>query len=343
MDITIIGNFGGWDKNSVCGQKIKTKNLYKLLCEKYIVNYIDTYKWNKNIFKLIREIRKSCKKTTTFIIMPDFNGLKVIPMLLLILKHKYKKIKIYYSVIGGWLPFYLKKRKSMRRIIKKLNGVWVETKTMEKELLKLNLENIKLINNFKLLNPVSENDLDNIYTKENHFVIFSRICQEKGITDAIKAIEVARNKTNMDIKLDIYGKIAEEYKNEFYQLIKNKQYIQYKGMIEENKSVNVLKNYFMLLFPTRFLGEGTPGTIIDAMYSALPVISSKWPVYEDIVHEKNALLYDFLNFNQLVEKIIWAVENPSIILNMKKNCLNECYKYSKENILLHISQSLSNQ
>ena len=50
----------------------------------------------------------------------------------------------------------------------------------------------------------------------------------------------------------------------------------YCGIKDPKDSVKTLKNYFALVFPTRFYTEGIPGTIIDAYYAGVPVIASKW-------------------------------------------------------------------
>lgn len=46
-------------------------------------------------------------------------------------------------------------------------------------------------------------------------------------------------------------------------------YIKYCGTVSFDKTTEVLKEYFALVFPTRFYTEGIPGTIIDAFASGL--------------------------------------------------------------------------
>ena len=61
-------------------------------------------------------------------------------------------------------------------------------------------------------------------------------------------------------------------------------------------SVDVLKSYFFLLFPTKCPGEGIPGTIIDAYAAGLPVVSSLYPNFAEIIDEGvTGLGYEFDN------------------------------------------------
>ena len=53
-------------------------------------------------------------------------------------------------------------------------------------------------------------------------------------------------------------------------------YIKYGGLVPFDKSVEVLKNYFALLFPTYYEGEGFAGTLLDAMAAGVPVVASDW-------------------------------------------------------------------
>ena len=66
----------------------------------------------------------------------------------------------------------------------------------------------------------------------------------------------------------------------------------------------MLKNYFLLAFPTKFYTEGIPGTILDAYAAGVPVIASKWESFFDVIEEgKTGIGYEFDNQKEL-EKIL---------------------------------------
>ena len=108
------------------------------------------------------------------------------------------------------------------------------------------------------------------------------------------------------------------------------EYIKYKGCIDSDKSVEVLKNYFLLLFPTRFKTEGIPGTIIDAFAAGVPVIYSKWENCDEILENKvNGVVFEFEDIENFKDKL----DNINNIINIseaKKNCLLSAQKYTEE-------------
>jgi glycosyltransferase involved in cell wall biosynthesis len=102
--------------------------------------------------------------------------------------------------------------------------------------------------------------------------------KKKGIEDAVDAVRfVNRRYGKTAFSLDIYGPVDPE-ENEWFENLKQNfpSEIRYCGCVDANKSVDVVKDYFALLFPTRFFTEGIPGTIIDAYAAGVPVISAKW-------------------------------------------------------------------
>lgn len=80
--------------------------------------------------------------------------------------------------------------------------------------------------------------------------------QEKGIADAVKTvIEVNQSLGRTIFSLDIYGQVDENQTDLFEKLRKIfPYYIRYGGLIPFDRSVETLKEYFALLFPTYYEG-----------------------------------------------------------------------------------------
>ena len=99
----------------------------------------------------------------------------------------------------------------------------------------------------------SENREEEIeFSEPYRFCIFSRVMKEKGIEDAIDAIQSINEDAGRVIcSLDIYGRIDDGYAERFEEVLKNvTEAIQYKGMVPYDKSVEAIKDYYALLFPT---------------------------------------------------------------------------------------------
>ena len=166
--------------------------------------------------------------------------------------------------------------------------------------------------------------------------MFSRVMEEKGIEDAVKAIQSVNHRLGRNAcALDIYGQVDPNQTEWFAKLESSfSKEICYRGIVPYDKSVEVLKEYFALLFPTKFYTEGNPGTIIDAYAAGLPVIASQWESFADMVdHQLTGIGYPFLQTECLEDIIMEVVRTPSIIMNMKTNCLAKAKNYLPENVI----------
>ena len=163
---------------------------------------------------------------------------------------------------------------------------------------------------------------------------FSRVIKEKGIEDAIKVVKDINDKNNkICFNLDIYGPIDKSYKEQFEEIIKNcPPYIKYKGVVDYKNTVNILKTYFCLLFPTYYVGEGIAGTIIDAFSSGVPVIATDWKYNKEIVEDGyNGYIYKTRENKELIEILEKIYKEPNLILQMKENCLETAKNYTPIN------------
>lgn len=335
--VGICGHFGV-GKELYNGQTIKTKIITNVLKEKLgdnEVKIVDTHMWKKKPLGLIFNCYLLFKECENIIVLPAHNGLKVFSPLFMILKSLFRR-KVHYVVIGGWLPNILKNNSNLKRIVKKYDGIYVETKQLIRELEKLGLTNIRSLPNCKELDIVEFHEL--IYDKNKPFKLctFSRVMKEKGIEDAIQVVKEINEEFKETIcTLDIYGSVESNYIERFNEIKKGfPEFIKYKGVVEFNESVDVLKKYFILLFPTHFVTEGIPGTIIDSYAAGVPVIASRWNSSEDIIDiNKTGILYNFNDIIELKEILIKTFKNPNVVLDMKKNCIIKAKSYIPYNVI----------
>jgi glycosyltransferase involved in cell wall biosynthesis len=335
--IGICGNFGaGINTNN--GQTIKSiilkSELAKVIGENQI-NTVDSYNWKENPLKLFLSCLKLIITSKTIIIMPAHNGLKIFLPLFIVLNIIWKR-KIHYVVIGGWLPDYIKEKRYLMKYLKQVDGIHVETLSMMERLKKHGLKRIYYMPNFKRLEYLSEDGL--VYPNGLPYKLctFSRVTKEKGIEEAIIAVTEINKKYNKTVyTLDIYGPLDDNFMERFNQILSNSgSYISYKGIVPYDKSVEILKNYYLLLFPTYYQGEGFAGTLLDSLASGVPIIGSNWRYNSEII--KSGVvgeIYDLNKDGDLIEKLEKAIENPDIILNMKINCLDEYEKYEPSNVI----------
>ena len=110
--------------------------------------------------------------------------------------------------------------------------------------------------------------------------------------------------------------------------------IQYKGNAPFDKSVEILSGYFALLFPTQYFTEGIPGTIIDAYAAGVPVISSRWKSFSDVIIDGvTGIGYDFYNNNQLEVLLDEIISNPQKITTLKNACVKKAEEFLPRNAI----------
>lgn len=331
MNIGIIGHFG-IGENLLNGQTIKSKNLVEGLKKygKCNIILVDTYNWKKKPLMLFKEVKNIFKKCDAIIMLPAHNGVRVFAPMLLIGKKIYQK-KIYYDVIGGWLVEFIEDHAFLYKILKKFDGIWVETLTMRRKLNTMGFDNIEIVPNFKDLQILDDSDL--VYSLEDqiHVCTFSRVMKQKGIEDAVQVVcDINRKLQNYRVYLDIYGQVESGEEYWFEDLKRNfTDSVTYMGQVAFNDSVKVLKKYDLLLFPTLFYTEGIPGTIIDAYAAGLPVIASRWENFSDIVEEGyTGVGYIFGDVDDLERMLMDVIKNRSKYNAMKINCLKKAKEYS---------------
>lgn len=335
-NVSVIGLFRT-GLEAADGQSIKTRIVTQeietqLGAER--VKKIDTYGWKKHPVRLMLSCVKAVWDSDDVVFMTDEGGINVFPWLLTI-ANVFKRCKIHYVVIGGWLIRTLDKRRLRRFWLKKLDGVYVETNTMKSVMESKGFTNVLLLPNCKHLTVLQEKDLTCCAEEPYRLCTFSRVMKEKGIQDAVEAVCDINHRFGRQVySLDIYGQV-DANQQEWFEVLKAgfPPEVRYCGTVPYHKSTDVLKSYFALLFPTKFYTEGVPGTIIDAYAAGVPVIASQWESFEDIMDAETCMGYPFDDPNGLMEALEAAAENPAILNDKKTACLARAKKYVPEVVM----------
>lgn len=335
--IAIIGKFHT-AQGIVDGQAVKTTILFEEL-ERIFgrdkLTQINTYGWKKRPARLFAICISAVWNCDHVIFMTDAGGIKVFPWLLRG-ANVLGKCKLHYAVVGGWLVSYLRNHRFLSNCLKRFYGIYVETSVMENGLKQLGFSNVHLMPNCKTLTPLTEDQLVYCADVPYRFCTFSRVMEEKGIADAVKAIQAVNEHYGRTVcTLDIFGQVDPDQTVWFEQLSAEfTDAICYGGVVPYDKSVEVVSRYCALLFPTKFYTEGIPGTIIDAYAAGVPVISAQWESFSDIVdHGTTGIGYPFGENERLKDILIELVENPGRLNEMKKHCLKKAVCYLPENVM----------
>lgn len=343
--IAIIGKYNTED-GVADGQAVKTQILVREIERAFgkdAVLRINTFNWKKNPAALFAKSLKAVRKCGNVIFMTDEGGIKVFPWLLNA-GNFLGKCKLHYVVVGGWLVNFLGRNRFISANLKRFDGIYVETRAMKSGLEKLGFSNVYRMPNCKDLQLLSEDELVCGHEVPYKLCTFSRVMEEKGIADAVNAVKAVNAHFGKTVyTLDIFGQVDPRQTEWFEKLCASfPAEIRYCGIIPYDRSVETVKNYFALLFPTKFYTEGIPGTIIDAYAAGVPVISSEWENYADIVTPgMTGFTYPFLKQECMKDILITLAEKPELAAAMKKQCLTKAREYLPENTLDVLFQAIS--
>ena len=342
--VTVCGHFAN-EQIAADGQTIKIRAIHAALVERYgpeNVKLCDSYNWKLNRVKYLLNVMSALTTSTNIVLVPAQNGLKIFVPLVGLLSY-ITEFKFHYLVIGGWLEKSLINNRALVHFLKRCAGIYVETNTMYDRLIKAySFSNIFIIPNFKPLKILAPGSLKNTTKFPLKLLTLSRVMEEKGICDAISAVQEVNEKNGKTLyELDIYGNIESKFEEKFKAVMSGApSYIKYKGIIDSQNTVHNIKDYYALLFPTRYMTEGLPGAIIDAYSAGLPIISSRWDSYSEIINEGvtgyGFEMGDIQGLKSVLEKCI----DVNIINNMRKACLYESRKYTSARALNPLFKSI---
>jgi len=216
--------------------------------------------------------------------------------------------------------------------LKKLDFVFVESKSVMNNLIAMGVTNCKIIYNpRKKIGAKWELSAIN----RNKIVFISRITPTKGVLILIEAFNKLVDK-GLDLNLDFYGPIEPVFEKEFLTKVDSCASINYRGVIDPNQVQTVFLNYHLFALPTFHPGEGLPGVLVEAGFVGVPVVISdfnsigeyvvnresaslvKPQCEEDLVHELSLIIEDDHYSQSISEGIRYAVQGFHLSKVMSK-------------------------
>ena len=346
--ILLIGN-SGLKHHGQDGQTVKVRlYLKKMLDEGFDVSFVDLEGFIKHIFSILSKIRKGIKECDRIVLLSAERGCKyLIPY---INRHNKKYSKPFILPLIGISVLHndidslnvddrnsfmvdsnyslVKKNEKMSKQLKMINYVLPETDLLTKVFKEYySLENVFTLNNFRESKAIQKQANNNIL----RLIFLSRVIEVKGIFDIMEVVSEI-NRDSIKVELDIYGNKSfnEEEESKFNQYIQNNG-IKYLGLLDNSKVVNTISNYDMFTFPTRYMGEGTPGAIVESLLAGTPVLTSNFPQVKYLLNDgKDSLFFKMFDKEDLKNKLLYIINNRSVLDSMSKEAFESGKKYTYE-------------
>lgn len=344
MKVLIVGTIDE-THTEVSGQYDRTEIVKDGLVDAgYDVKFINMMHWKSKPFKLFYNIIKYYFWCDAEFIIASLNGVRVNLNILRFLKVLSKRA-VYQIAVGGISNCdFIKSEPKYCKLVKDLNGVFVEVLPMLDEYKEAGIEKVFFLPNCKAIDkttPRAKPDMQKPY----RFCTYSRVTPEKGIKEAIEAVErLNREYGENYCSLDIYGTYLSEDKQWFEEMMAHaSSAITYKARIERKNSIATLGRYDLMLFPTKHIGEGVPGGMIDCYEAGLPIIVCNTSFMSKIVIDgRTGFVYEGNNDHNLDKAIVRYTEGLTIDekKEMRNNCLNLAASYDTSAVIDTLSKHL---
>lgn len=334
------------DETMVDGQTVKTRTLYRYLVRRFgasSVRAVDTRDYRRETGRVVRELIRCLHECDDVVVLLSSGGRRAL-FPILRLASAVLGVRVYHDLIGGSLADDVEADAS-GRLVRHLNSFevnWVETRALADRLRALGVRNASHLPNFK---DVDDVDVDPRVPPGPPYRLcaLSRVTPEKGIDNAVRAVAAINGDGPPAVTLDVFGPIEPSYEERFRRLVDSVPHVRYAGRVPPERAAAAVSGHFALIFPTEWIGEGVPGTIIDAMHAGLPVVASRWPYYCEMLQDGvTGLSYDFDRPELLEATIRELIALPEEELAaMRRATLERARAYAPEAVFGEIARALT--
>lgn len=224
------------------------------------------------------------------------------------------------QVLGKfWIPSLLRKpiayfiKHYEDRIVSKINGVITATPAINDRFKQIN-RNAVNINNYPIIEPNSTIKKD----VRNEICYVGGITEIRGLKQLIQALEICTK----EVKLHLIGSGSESFLNELKGL-KGWNKVKYWGQQNREKVKEILSSCkigVVTFLPLPNHIDAQPNKIFEYMYEKLAIIGSNFPLWKQIIEEKNCgKCVDPLNPLEIAQTIDQLMDNNELTMQMGKN------------------------
>ena len=115
------------------------------------------------------------------------------------------------------------------------------------------------------------------------------VSREKGAFDAVEAIALANENSPLRFRLTIIGGFASKTEEtELHELIRQRglqNAVEILGFVPAERKFQALRDADLFCFPSYYLAEGQPASLIEAMAFGLPIVTTRWRAIPEMLPE----------------------------------------------------------
>ena len=134
--------------------------------------------------------------------------------------------------------------------------------------------------------------------------------------------------------LDIYGEIdahKQDINSSVFLSLLNDN-VKHCGTLDNNEVISTISKYDLFVFPTKYVGEGTPGVISESLIAGTPVISSRFLQSKYVLKDGfDSILFDFGDYDDLEQKLIYINKERDALARLTINAYKSGDRFLFEN------------
>ena len=132
--------------------------------------------------------------------------------------------------------------------------------------------------------------------------------------------------------LDIYGALQLNVdENILFEKSLNKN-VNYRGEIQQHELFEKIKEYDLFVLPTKYYGEGTSGSLIEALIAGVPALVSSYSQAKTLINDnENGFIFKINDKESLKERLLEILDNKERLPIISRNAQITANKYVFEN------------
>jgi glycosyltransferase involved in cell wall biosynthesis len=144
-------------------------------------------------------------------------------------------------------------------------------------------------------------------------VLFLAHCtREKGVFDTVEAVALANEKfaaenSPLHFRLTLVGAFASaDEEAELHEFIRQhgiQNFVEILGFVSAERKAQAFADADIFCFPTYYLAENQPGTLIEAMAYGLPIVTTRWRSIPEMLPENYPGLVDPKSPEQIADAL----------------------------------------
>ena len=237
--------------------------------------------------------------------------------------------RLIVIVMGGEISGEIAQDKMYARFCQRVRAMYFETKGMAAQVEAVGLRNTRLFPNCRQ-RPESP-----WFPKSNSgmlkVVFFSLVDDSKG---ADLVLEAAYRTPG--VEYHIYGSLSERFEEKFRNTVSGLSNVIYHGVFNavECDVYAELHNYDVHVLPTRWRGEGVPGSLVESNIAAVPSVVSDFGFNAEIVeNDVSGVVLRENTVDGLVEAIEMLDGNRTLLDSLKRGAKESAEDFFPERFL----------